>query len=62
MKAIKFVADVNVEKAIIDYLTKNDYDVSWIPDYDMEILDEALLDLAKIERGSSSRMIRISGS
>jgi len=50
MKAIKLVADVNVEKAIIDYLTKNKYDVKWIPDYDCEILDEELLNLANTQR------------
>jgi predicted nuclease of predicted toxin-antitoxin system len=50
MKAIKFVADVNIEKAIIDHLTENKYDVKWIPDYDCEILDEELLNLANTEK------------
>jgi predicted nuclease of predicted toxin-antitoxin system len=50
MKTIKFVADVNVEKAIIDYLTANKYGVKWIPDYDCEILDEELLNLANKEK------------
>jgi predicted nuclease of predicted toxin-antitoxin system len=47
---IKFAADVNIEKTIIDYLTENKFDVKWIPDYDCEILDEELLNLANKER------------
>ena len=46
---IKFVADVNVEKAIVDYLLNNGYDVKWIPDYNCKILDEDLLTLANKE-------------
>ncbi len=49
MDVIKFIADVNVEKPIIDYLKKEGYDVKWIPDYNCEILDEDLLDMAKDE-------------
>lgn len=47
---IKFVADVNVEKPIIDYLSENGYDIRWIPDYNCEILDEELLKLANKEK------------
>ena len=47
---IKFVADVNVEKPIIDYLSENGYDIKWIPDYNCEILDEELLKLANKEK------------
>jgi len=50
MNIIKFIADVNIEKAIIDYLIEKGYDVKWVPDYNCEILDEDLLDLAKIEK------------
>ncbi|MBI5183224.1 MAG: DUF5615 family PIN-like protein [Nitrospinae bacterium] len=50
MEIIKFIADVNVEKAIVDYLTQNGYDIKWIPDYNCEIPDEDLLDLANAER------------
>ncbi len=50
MGIIKFLADVNVEKAIVDYLTQNGYDIKWIPDYNCEIPDEDLLDLANAER------------
>ena len=30
---LKFIADVNIEKSIVDYLKENGYDVKWIPDY-----------------------------
>ena len=47
---IKFLADVNVEKEIVDYLSENKYDVKWIPDYNCEMLDEDLLKLATTEK------------
>ncbi len=50
MEIIKFIADVNVERSIVDYLSENGYDVKWIPDYNCEILDEDLLDLANAEK------------
>lgn len=50
MKTIRFLADVNVEKAIVNFLLENEYDVRWIPDYDCEILDEDLLNLANAEK------------
>lgn len=50
MNIIKFIADVNVEKPIIDYLLGEGYDVKWVPDYNCEILDEDLLKRATVER------------
>ncbi|RJQ21495.1 MAG: hypothetical protein C4560_03760 [Nitrospiraceae bacterium] len=50
MTVTKFIADVNVERPIVDYLTENGYDVKWIPDYDCEILDEDLLRIANKEK------------
>ncbi|MBE0428158.1 MAG: DUF5615 family PIN-like protein [Nitrospirae bacterium] len=50
MNNIKFVADVNVEKAIVDYLLEEGYDVKWIPDYNCEMLDEELLHLSNKEK------------
>lgn len=50
MGNIKFIADVNVEKVIVDYLLEEGYDVKWIPDYNCEMLDEDLLEMAKVER------------
>ena len=50
MKEIKFLADVNVEKPLVDYLLKQGYDIKWIPDYDCEMPDEDLLQLANYEK------------
>ncbi len=50
MKVIRFLADVNVEKGIVDYLLRKGYDVKWIPDYNCEIDDEGLLALANNEK------------
>ena len=50
MKEIKFLADVNVEKPLVDYLSKQGYDIKWAPDYNCEMLDEDLLQLANQEK------------
>jgi predicted nuclease of predicted toxin-antitoxin system len=50
MVEIKFLADVNVEKPIVDYLSKQGYDIKWVPDYDCQIDDEDLLRMANEER------------
>jgi predicted nuclease of predicted toxin-antitoxin system len=47
---VKFIADVNVEKPLIDYLNEIGYDVTWVADYDCEMLDKDLLRLSKRER------------
>lgn len=46
---MKFLADVNVEKPVIDYLLENGHDVKWIPDYNCKMSDDELLNLAKNE-------------
>lgn len=50
MRILKFIADVNVEKAVVDFLRDEGYDVKWIPDFDRTALDEGLLKLANKER------------
>ena len=47
---IKFLADVNVEKPLVDYLLEQGYDIKWIPDYDCEMFDEDLLQMASEEQ------------
>ena len=47
---IKFLADVNVEKPLVDYLSKQGYYIKWIPDYDCEMFDEELLQMANEEQ------------
>jgi predicted nuclease of predicted toxin-antitoxin system len=48
--SIKFLADVNIEKEVVDYLLGQGYDTKWVPDYDCEMLDEDLLRMADIEQ------------
>jgi predicted nuclease of predicted toxin-antitoxin system len=50
VKEIKFLADVNVEKPLVDYLSKQGYDIKWVPDYNCEMPDEDLLQLANEEK------------
>lgn len=45
-----FVADVNVEKGVVEFLRSEGYDVKWIPDLNCEMDDENLLKLARKER------------
>jgi predicted nuclease of predicted toxin-antitoxin system len=49
MVTLQFLADVNVEKPIIDYLRKTGFDVKWIPDFDCKMGDDSLLELARKE-------------
>jgi predicted nuclease of predicted toxin-antitoxin system len=50
MKDIKFFADVNVEKPLVDFLSKQGYDIKWVPDYNCEMADEDLMRLAEEEK------------
>jgi predicted nuclease of predicted toxin-antitoxin system len=50
MTEIKFLADVNVEKPLAEYLLEQGYDIKWVPDYDCEMSDEDLLQLANEEK------------
>ena len=50
MKEIKFLADVNMEKPLVDYLSGQGYDIKWVPDYSCEMADEDLLRLANEEK------------
>jgi len=47
---LKFLADVNMEKPIIDWLLKEGYDIKWIPDFDFKMNDESLLNMANREK------------
>jgi len=50
MNKIKFIADVNIEKVIVNYLTEEGYDIKWVPDFNCAIHDEELLKLANKEK------------
>ncbi len=47
---IKFIADVNVEKAVVDFLRDEGYDVKWTADFGVAMPDQKLLDLANREQ------------
>ena len=47
--AIKFLADVNVEKQIVDLLIRRGFDVKWIPDFDCRMEDADLVKLLNLE-------------
>lgn len=47
---MKLLADVNIEKPIIDYLKGIGYDIKWIPDYNCQMKDEDLIDMANREK------------
>jgi len=50
MEEVKFIADVNVEKAIIDCLLANGYNTIWVSDLDCRMVDEKLLEPANREK------------
>lgn len=43
---LKFLADVNIEKDLVDFLKENQFDTLWIPDYNRRLNDNDLLELA----------------
>lgn len=47
---LKFMADVNIERPIVEWLLNKGYDVKWIPDIDCEMEDDELLDLTIAEK------------
>lgn len=49
-KKLKFLADVNIEKPIIDFFKNNEWDVKWVSDFSPKMDDEALIKLAKAEK------------
>lgn len=46
---IKFLANVNIEKPIIDYLIKNGYDTKWVTNVDKRMPDNEVCSLANSE-------------
>ncbi|MFZ2957627.1 MAG: DUF5615 family PIN-like protein [Candidatus Ozemobacteraceae bacterium] len=50
MEDLQFLADVNVEKPIIDFLRKEGFNVKWLPDFDCKASDDFLLELARKEK------------
>jgi hypothetical protein len=34
MKKVKFIANVNIEKPLIDFLIKREFDIKWVAEID----------------------------
>jgi len=49
-ESIKFLADVNIEKPIIDHLLEIGYNILWVTDINCQMDDDDLLKLANKER------------
>jgi predicted nuclease of predicted toxin-antitoxin system len=47
---IKFLADANIEKGIVEYLRTMQYDVKWVPEYNATLSDTQLLRIANKEK------------
>ena len=50
MKEIRFLANVNVEKPIVDFLTKKGFDVKWVANIDKKMPDIRIFDIANNEQ------------
>ena len=46
---MKFLADVNIEKQIVDGLRNENYDIKWISEINPKISDVEILQIAKEE-------------
>lgn len=44
---MKFLADVNVERRVVELFRSQGFEVMWIPDFDCSMTDEELLAIAK---------------
>ncbi len=50
MKNIKFLANVNVEKPIIDFLIEKGFDVKWVTSIDKRMTDDRVCEIANSEQ------------
>jgi|SRR5208283_3845253 len=47
---LKFVADVNIEKAIVDLLREKGFDIKWVTEFNPAMNDPALLRMATAQK------------
>ena len=50
MKKIKFLANVNVEKPLIDFLNEKGFDVKWVTSIDKRMPDNRVCEIANSEQ------------
>ena len=49
-KEVKFIANVNIEKPIVDFLIKKGFDVKWVTDIDKQMTDIRVCEIANNEQ------------
>lgn len=49
-KELKFLANVNIEKPIIDFLIEMGFDVKWVADIDKQMSDTCVFEIANREQ------------
>jgi len=49
-KKLKFIADVNIEKPLIDFLTSEGIDVEWVSNIDKRMTNSRLIGKAEKEK------------
>jgi len=50
MKKIKFLANVNVEKPLIDFLNEKGFDIKWVTNIDKRMPDDRVCEIANSEQ------------
>ncbi len=50
MRQIKFLANVNVEKPLIDFLNEKGFDIKWITNIDKRMPDDRVCEIANSEQ------------
>ena len=50
MKKIRFLANVNVEKPLIDFLEEKGFDVKWVTNLDKRMPDDRVCEIANSEQ------------
>lgn len=50
MKTLRFIADVNVEKPLVDFLARKGFDIKWVASIDKQMPDIQVCEIANNER------------
>lgn len=50
MKKVKFIANVNIEKPLIDFLIKRGFDIKWVAEIDKQMSDNGVCEITNNEQ------------
>ena len=50
IKELKFLANVNIEKPIVDFLIEKGFDVNWVANIDKQMTDYRVCEIANNEQ------------